>query len=49
VNNFAYTQAASAKEAGTTALADKQAAFISGGTSLIDLMKANIEQHSPAD
>jgi xanthine dehydrogenase YagS FAD-binding subunit len=46
MNNFAYTQAASTKEASTTAQADKQAAFISGGTSLIDLMKSNIEQHS---
>lgn len=46
MNNFAYTQAASTKEAATTAQADKHAAFISGGTSLIDLMKSNIEQHS---
>ena len=46
MNNFAYTQAASTKEAATAALADKQAAFISGGTALIDLMKSNIEQHS---
>jgi xanthine dehydrogenase YagS FAD-binding subunit len=46
MNNFAYTQAASTKEAATSVQTDKQAAFISGGTSLIDLMKANIEQHS---
>lgn len=46
MNNFAYTQAASTKEASTTTLADKHAAFIGGGTSLIDLMKSNIEQHS---
>jgi xanthine dehydrogenase YagS FAD-binding subunit len=46
MNNFAYTQAASTKEASTTTQADKQAAFIGGGTSLIDLMKSNIEQHS---
>ncbi|MVN78709.1 xanthine dehydrogenase family protein subunit M [Hymenobacter sp. HMF4947] len=46
MNNFAYTQAASTKEAATAAQADKQAAFISGGTSLIDLMKSNIEQHT---
>jgi len=46
MNNFAYTQAASTKEAATAAQRDKNAAFISGGTSLIDLMKSNIEQHS---
>jgi xanthine dehydrogenase YagS FAD-binding subunit len=46
MNNFAYTQAASTKEAATATQSDKNAAFISGGTSLIDLMKSNIEQHS---
>ncbi|TVT38518.1 xanthine dehydrogenase family protein subunit M [Hymenobacter setariae] len=46
MNNFAYTQAASTKEAATATQSDKHAAFISGGTSLIDLMKSNIEQHS---
>jgi len=46
MNNFAYTQAASVKEATTTKEADKQAAFIGGGTTLIDIMKSNIEQHS---
>jgi len=46
MNNFAYTQATSTKEAATAAQRDKNAAFISGGTSLIDLMKSNIEQHS---
>ena len=46
MNNFAYTQATSPKEAAAAAQTDKQAAFISGGTSLIDLMKSNIEQHS---
>ncbi|MBJ6142119.1 xanthine dehydrogenase family protein subunit M [Hymenobacter sp. BT559] len=46
MNNFAYTQAASTKEAATVTQSDKHAAFISGGTSLIDLMKSNIEQHS---
>ena len=45
MNNFAYQAAASTKEA-TGALKDeKQAAFIGGGTTLLDLMKANIEQH----
>jgi xanthine dehydrogenase YagS FAD-binding subunit len=46
MNNFAYTQAATTKEAATATQSDKNAAFISGGTSLIDLMKSNIEQHS---
>ena len=46
MNNFSYTQAASIKEATTTKEADKQAAFIGGGTTLIDIMKSNIEQHS---
>ncbi|MGI4737643.1 MAG: FAD binding domain-containing protein [Janthinobacterium lividum] len=46
MNNFSYTQAASTKEATATKVADKQAAFIGGGTTLIDLMKSNIEQHS---
>ncbi|MDJ0367460.1 xanthine dehydrogenase family protein subunit M [Hymenobacter sp. H14-R3] len=46
MNNFAYTQAASTKEATAAKAADKQAAFIGGGTALIDLMKSNIEQHS---
>ena len=46
MNNFAYTQATSTKEATAAAQADKQAAFIGGGTTLIDLMKSDIEQHS---
>jgi xanthine dehydrogenase YagS FAD-binding subunit len=46
MDNFSYTQAASTKEAATAAQGDKNAAFISGGTSLIDLMKSNIEHHS---
>ena len=46
MNNFAYTQAASTKEAATAQATDKQAAFISGGTSLIDLMKSYVEQHT---
>ncbi|NML63670.1 xanthine dehydrogenase family protein subunit M [Hymenobacter sp. RP-2-7] len=46
MNNFAYTQAASTKEATTAKQADKAAAFIGGGTTLIDIMKSNIEQHS---
>ena len=46
MNNFAYTQAASTKEAATAKQADTHAAFISGGTTLLDIMKSNIEQHS---
>ena len=46
MNNFAYTQAASTKEATTAKEADKAAAFIAGGTTLLDIMKSNIEQHS---
>ena len=46
MDNFSYTQATSTKEAATAAQGDKNAAFISGGTSLIDLMKSNIEHHS---
>ncbi|GAA4355200.1 xanthine dehydrogenase family protein subunit M [Hymenobacter saemangeumensis] len=46
MNNFAYQAAATAKEATGALKDDKRAAFIGGGTSLLDLMKANIEQHS---
>ena len=46
MNNFAYTQAASTKEATTARATDQQAAFIGGGTTLIDIMKSDIEQHS---
>ncbi|GAB3638597.1 xanthine dehydrogenase family protein subunit M [Hymenobacter arcticus] len=46
MNNFAYTQAASTKEATAAKAADKQAAFIGGGTTLLDLMKSDIEEHS---
>ena len=46
MNNFSYTQAASIKEATAAKEADKRAAYIGGGTTLIDIMKSNIEQHS---
>ncbi|WP_223650841.1 FAD binding domain-containing protein [Hymenobacter psoromatis] len=46
MNNFSYIQVASTKEATTAKAADKQAAFIGGGTTLIDIMKSDIEQHS---
>ena len=46
MNNFSYTPATTTQQASTVLKTDKQAAFIAGGTALIDLMKANIEQHS---
>ncbi|WP_262922880.1 FAD binding domain-containing protein [Hymenobacter cellulosilyticus] len=45
MNNFSYTQAATAKEATGLRKDKKDIAFIAGGTTLLDLMKANIEQH----
>ena len=45
MNNFTYLQAAQAKDA-TAAVRDNQAAaFIAGGTTLLDLMKLNVETH----
>jgi xanthine dehydrogenase YagS FAD-binding subunit len=44
MNNFSYTQTATAKEA-TSRLKDQpQAAYIAGGTTLLDLMKANLAE-----
>jgi xanthine dehydrogenase YagS FAD-binding subunit len=44
MNNFSYTQATTAKEA-TGRLRDQpQAAYIAGGTTLLDLMKANLAE-----
>ena len=44
MNNFSYTQATTAKEA-TGRLKDQpQAAYIAGGTTLLDLMKANLAE-----
>ncbi|MDB5270406.1 MAG: Periplasmic aromatic aldehyde oxidoreductase, binding subunit [Hymenobacter sp.] len=44
MNDFSYTQAATAKEA-TSRLKDQpQAAYIAGGTTLLDLMKANLAE-----
>jgi len=44
MNNFSYTQTATAKEA-TGRLKDQpQAAYIAGGTTLLDLMKANLAE-----
>jgi xanthine dehydrogenase YagS FAD-binding subunit len=46
MNNFAYQQASKAKDATAITRDDKQAAYIAGGTTLLDLMKATLEQHS---
>ena len=45
MNNFSYTQANSAKEATGIRQATPQAAYIAGGTTLLDLMKAHLEEH----
>ncbi|AMJ64891.1 FAD binding domain-containing protein [Hymenobacter sp. PAMC 26628] len=46
MNNFSYTQAKTAKEATGLRQGAPQAAYIAGGTTLLDLMKANLEEHS---
>ncbi|GAA3996041.1 xanthine dehydrogenase family protein subunit M [Hymenobacter fastidiosus] len=46
MNNFSYTQASSAKEATGLRKDQPQAAYIAGGTTLLDLMKANLAVHS---
>lgn len=45
MNNFSYTQANSAKEAIGLRKDTPQAAYIAGGTTLLDLMKAHLEEH----
>ncbi|MBW3128778.1 FAD binding domain-containing protein [Hymenobacter profundi] len=45
MNNFSYLQATKAKEATGAKRDDKSSAFIAGGTTLIDLMKLNVENH----
>lgn len=45
MNNFTYTALATTKEATAARKATPAAAFIAGGTTLLDLMKANLEQH----
>ncbi|RFP64690.1 xanthine dehydrogenase family protein subunit M [Hymenobacter lapidiphilus] len=45
MNNFSYIQADKAKEATAAKRDDKSAAFIAGGTTLLDLMKSNVENH----
>ncbi|MDO7874243.1 xanthine dehydrogenase family protein subunit M [Hymenobacter sp. ASUV-10] len=42
MNDFSYTQAASAKEATGIIKEKPQAAYIAGGTTLLDMMKANL-------
>jgi xanthine dehydrogenase YagS FAD-binding subunit len=46
MNNFSYLQTAQAKEATGAVAGTKGAAFIAGGTTLLDLMKLNVENHS---
>ncbi|WP_241502160.1 FAD binding domain-containing protein [Hymenobacter glacialis] len=45
MNNFSYIQVNSAKEATGYRQATPQAAYIAGGTTLLDLMKGNLEEH----
>ena len=45
MDNFTYLQAAQAKEATAAVQGAKGAAFIAGGTTLLDLMKLNVESH----
>jgi xanthine dehydrogenase YagS FAD-binding subunit len=46
MNNFSYTQSATAKEAAGRLKDQPQAAYIAGGTTLLDLMKANLAEPS---
>ncbi|GAA3929550.1 xanthine dehydrogenase family protein subunit M [Hymenobacter algoricola] len=46
MNNFSYTQASTAKEATSLRKDKPDAAYIAGGTTLLDLMKAHLEEHS---
>ena len=45
MNNFTYLQATQAKDATAVVRDNKDAAFIAGGTTLLDLMKLNVENH----
>ena len=45
MNNFTYPQATQAKDATAAVRDNKEAAFIAGGTTLLDLMKLNVEIH----
>ncbi|WP_210519142.1 FAD binding domain-containing protein [Hymenobacter terricola] len=46
MNNFTYLQATAAKDATAAVAGTKEAAFIAGGTTLLDLMKLDVENHS---
>ncbi|ALW83986.1 FAD-binding molybdopterin dehydrogenase [Hymenobacter sedentarius] len=46
MENFTYLQASQAKEATAAVHDHKGAAFIAGGTTLLDLMKLNVENHN---
>ncbi len=46
MNNFSYTQPATAKEATSRRKDTPQTAYLAGGTTLLDLMKANLEEPS---
>ena len=46
MNNFSYTSASTAKEAAASRAGTAQSAYIAGGTTLLDLMKANLEEHA---
>jgi xanthine dehydrogenase YagS FAD-binding subunit len=45
MNNFTYLQATQSKDATAAVRDHKAAAFIAGGTTLLDLMKLNVENH----
>jgi len=45
MNNFTYLQTSQAKDATAAVRDNKDAAFIAGGTTLLDLMKLNVENH----
>ncbi|QKG55850.1 FAD binding domain-containing protein [Hymenobacter sp. BRD128] len=45
MNNFSYTQAATTKEATGRHKDTPLAAYLAGGTTLLDLMKANLDEH----
>jgi len=46
MNNFAYTPAATAKEARGLRQDQAGSTYIAGGTTLLDMMKANLAEHS---
>jgi xanthine dehydrogenase YagS FAD-binding subunit len=46
MNNFSYLSTTTAKDATAAVTGTKGAAFIAGGTTVLDLMKLNVENHS---